>query len=90
MVGNQVAEQAKGGGHSAGQIVGIDAVADMPEDGPPGEAAGCTVRWRERSHDFVDSCGGRIYPADGAGLTSYRASVDRKGDLIVDLRRPLA
>jgi hypothetical protein len=57
---------------------------------PPGEAASCTVRWREKSRDFMDSCSGRIYPADGNGLIRYQASVDRKGDLVVDLRRPLS
>jgi hypothetical protein len=57
---------------------------------PPGEARRCTVRWRQKSRDLVDSCSGRVYPADGAGLTRYHASVDRKGDLVVDLRRQLA
>ena len=57
---------------------------------PPDEARHCTVRWRQKNRDFVDSCSGRTYPADGAGLTRYRASVDSKNDLVVDLRQPLA
>ena len=57
---------------------------------PPGEPGRCTVRWRENSRDFADACTGRVYPTDGTGLTRYHASVDRKGDLVVDLRRLLA
>ena len=57
---------------------------------PPGEGKRCTVVWQSRGRTFRDSCTGRIYPADGAGLTRYRASVDKKGELIVDLRRPIS
>jgi hypothetical protein len=56
---------------------------------PPGEPKRCTVKWTASSHTFRDSCSGRVYPADGSGLTRYKASVDAKGNLIVDLRRPL-
>jgi hypothetical protein len=56
---------------------------------PPGESKRCSVKWQEQSHTFRDSCSGRVYPADGAGLVRYRAYVDKKGELIVDLRRPV-
>ena len=56
---------------------------------PPGESKQCTVRWQAQSRTLRDSCGGRTFPADGTGLTRYRASVDKKGELVVDLRRPL-
>ena len=56
---------------------------------PPGESKRCTVKWQEQSHTFRDSCSGRVYPADGSGLVRYRAYVDNKGELVVDLRRPL-
>ncbi len=45
----------------------------------------CLLRWdRERRH-FVDPCTGLTYPPDGAGLTTYPATVS--GDTVtVDLR----
>ena len=57
---------------------------------PPGESKRCTVHWQPQPRTFRDSCGGRTFPADGTGLTRYRASVDKKGELVVDLRRPLS
>ena len=57
---------------------------------PPGESKRCTVRWQAQPRTFRDPCSGHVFPADGAGLTRYRAYVDDKGDLIVDLRRPLS
>ena len=56
---------------------------------PPSESKRCTVRWQSAAHNFKDSCSGRVYPADGTGLIRYRASVDKKGDLVVDLHQPL-
>ena len=56
---------------------------------PPGEAKSCSVRWRAATRDFLDPCSRHVFPADGEGLVRYRASVDAKGDLVVDLRRPL-
>jgi hypothetical protein len=56
---------------------------------PPGEPKSCTVKWQPQTRSFRDPCGGRLYPADGTGLTRYSAYVDKKGDLVVDLRRPL-
>jgi hypothetical protein len=57
---------------------------------PPGEPKSCTVEWQPREHTFRDPCSGRVYPPDGAGLSRYSAYVDKKGDLVVDLRRPLS
>jgi hypothetical protein len=56
---------------------------------PPGESKKCTVEWQSRPRVFRDTCSGRVYPADGIGLTRYRAYVDKKGELIIDLRRSL-
>ena len=56
---------------------------------PPGERKSCTVRWERGSRTFRDTCSGRVYAADGEGLRRYDAHVDKKGDLIVDLRHPL-
>ncbi len=54
----------------------------------PGAPRRCVLRWRRAERDFVDPCDGRTFPADGTGLTSYPATVDRDGDLIVDLNAP--
>src|SRR5205807_1666056 len=51
---------------------------------PSGESKRCVVKWQGSAHDFRDSCSGRVYPADGAGLTRYDAHVDKSGELIVD------
>jgi hypothetical protein len=56
---------------------------------PPGEPKSCTVKWDEKAKVFRDSCGDRTYPIDGSGLVRYNASVDKDGDLIVDLHKPL-
>lgn len=52
----------------------------------PGAPRRCLVEWRPDSRQFVDACDGRAFPADGTGLVSYPASVDSKGQLVVDLR----
>ena len=54
----------------------------------PGAPRRCQLRWRPPTGDFVDPCNGHAYPADGSGLTSYPTSIDRKGNLTVDLRSP--
>jgi len=56
---------------------------------PPGEPKSCTVKWNESTHTFHDPCSGKDYPADGVGLVRYKASIDKSGDLIVDLHQPL-
>jgi hypothetical protein len=56
---------------------------------PPGESKSCTVKWNGRSHTFHDPCSGSDYPADGAGLVRYKASIDSSGNLVVDLHQPL-
>jgi len=57
---------------------------------PPGEPKSCTVKWQAASHTFRDPCSGRTYPADGTGLVRYSATVDKSGDLVVDLRHTLS
>ena len=57
---------------------------------PPNEPKSCTVKWDEKAKVFDDSCSDRTYPIDGAGLVKYNAYADKSGDLIVDLRKPLA
>ena len=52
----------------------------------PGAERRCQLEWRRRQHDFRDPCTRRVYPGDGAGLVHYRATVNRKDRLVVDLR----
>ena len=54
---------------------------------PPGEDRTCDLVWNAGT--FRDPCGGRTYPADGAGLTRYQVTVDAHHHVIVDLRTPL-
>ncbi|MGH9278515.1 MAG: hypothetical protein ACRD12_10495, partial [Acidimicrobiales bacterium] len=56
----------------------------------PGAPRRCSLRWEPGPRHFVDPCDGRIYPPDGTGLTQYRAFVDGKGALVVDLSSPPA
>jgi hypothetical protein len=51
----------------------------------PGEARSCHLRWRQPSHDFMDPCSARTFPADGAGLDQFAVRVDPKGNVIVNL-----
>lgn len=53
-----------------------------------GSPRSCVLRWDQAAHHFVDPCGGRVYPADGAGLVSFPTRVDEKGRIVVDLSRP--
>ena len=55
----------------------------------PGQPRTCFLRWQADSRTFVDPCSGQAYPADGAGLVTYRAGADNKGALIVDLTQPV-
>lgn len=57
---------------------------------PPGESKSCTVKWSPSSHTFHDPCSGKDYPADGIGLVRYKTSVDKNGDLVVDLHQPIS
>jgi hypothetical protein len=54
---------------------------------PPGEDRTCDLVWKDGT--FRDPCGGRTYPADGAGLTRYQVTIDAHHHVIVDLRTPL-
>jgi hypothetical protein len=56
---------------------------------PPGERKSCTVRWVPSSHTFHDPCSGKDYPTDGAGLVRYKTSIDKSGNLVVDLHQPI-
>lgn len=75
-----------------GRNVYIHHVGDDPGTGwlavearLPGEPA-CAVRWDRSTATFTDCHGGR-HPVDGAGLTTYTATVE-DGQVSVDLRRP--
>jgi len=57
---------------------------------PPDEPKSCTVKWNESTHTFHDPCSGKDYPADGVGLVRYKASIDKSGDLVVDLHQPIS
>jgi len=57
---------------------------------PPGESKSCTVKWTPSTRTFHDPCSGHDYPADGTGLVRYKATVDKNGDLVVDLHQPIS
>jgi hypothetical protein len=51
----------------------------------PGAERKCTLVWQTASSTFQDPCTKQTFPADGAGLTQYKTTVN--GDsLTVDLR----
>jgi hypothetical protein len=54
----------------------------------PGAPRRCQLKWRRATKDFIDACSQQAYPADGSGLTNYRAVIDAKGKLVVNLRAP--
>ena len=56
------------------------------EANPPGQDRRCQVVWRKSTRDFRAPCTGATYPLDGTGLKQYRATVNRDGRLIIDLR----
>lgn len=68
-------------------------VGDDPETGwvlvlayPPGEPdKRCAVVWDVKRDLFEAPCSKRTYPADGSGLTTYPAPVE-KGRVVIDLR----
>lgn len=55
----------------------------------PGQPSSCQLRWRQASHDFVDPCSQKTYPADGTGLNQFAVRVDPKGTVVVDLLNTL-
>ena len=57
---------------------------------PPGESKSCTVKWNGSIHTFHDPCSGHDYPADGIGLVRYQTTVQKNGDLVVDLHQPIS
>ena len=57
---------------------------------PPGEPTTCTVKWVPSSHTFHDPCSGKDYPADGTGLVRYKTTIEKNGDLVVDLHQQIS
>ena len=57
---------------------------------PAGESKSCTVKWNGSTHTFHDPCSGHDYPADGTGLVRYQTTVQKNGDLVVDLHQPIS
>lgn len=57
------------------------------EDRLPG---GCRLVLRRGETRLRNSCTGEVQPADPRGPRHYRVSVDDKGRVVVDLRRPLS
>ena len=57
---------------------------------PSGEAKSCTVKWNGSTRTFHDPCSGKDFPADGTGLVRYKASIQKNGDLVVDLHQPIS
>ena len=51
----------------------------------PGASRRCLLRWEPAARHFRDPCDGRAYPADGPGLTSFPATVDGRGHVVIDL-----
>jgi hypothetical protein len=56
----------------------------------PGAPRRCVLRWEAGARQFADPCDHRVYPADGAGLTTFPTQVDPDGRVVVDLRQPQA
>ncbi|MEZ5321686.1 MAG: hypothetical protein R2698_06390 [Microthrixaceae bacterium] len=54
----------------------------------PGAKAECFLRWDGAAERFEDPCSTRTYGSDGADLRRFSITVDRSGELIVDLSRP--
>ena len=48
----------------------------------------CILEWDGTADTFRDPCSAATYPATGAGLTSYPASVNANGLVEVDFRTP--
>ncbi|HUP85752.1 MAG TPA: hypothetical protein VM143_08810 [Acidimicrobiales bacterium] len=46
----------------------------------------CILRWDRGANEFVDPCTKQRFPADGAGLTTYRGDVDDRTAVVIDLR----
>lgn len=54
----------------------------------PGADRSCTLRWEPAERIFRDPCDPAVtYPADGEGLEQYKATVEARNKLVVDLRR---
>lgn len=51
----------------------------------PQAGAGCVLEWRQPARQFADPCDGRVFPADGTGLTTFPTAV-QAGTVYVDLR----
>lgn len=80
---------------SAGREIYLQHLGDDPEKGwlafeayAPGapREVGCILEWDARQRQFEDPCGDRRFPADGDGLVQYRADVDERGVVVIDLR----
>jgi hypothetical protein len=58
---------------------------------PPHAPDGCFLEWDAKTKQFrgVKRCVAETYPADGTGLTRYKATVDKDGGLEIDLRKEL-
>lgn len=52
----------------------------------PGQPRNCTLQWKADQQHFQDPCNGTVVPADGQGLVAYTVTVDKGGDVIIDLR----
>jgi hypothetical protein len=56
----------------------------------PNQPRNCLVQWHRATNEFVDPCDKAIFPADGRGLVQYAATVTKSGDVVVNLREPIA
>lgn len=51
----------------------------------PGSSRDCFANWDTENENFVDTCDGTVYPANGEGLEQYAVSVDPDGALTINL-----
>ncbi len=79
--GREIYVQHRGAEDDKGWIAFEAYGADAPHE------PRCVLEWDESSRRFTDPCGEAAYPADGAGLVHYEATVE-DGIVVVDLNRP--
>ena len=52
---------------------------------PPGAPDDCFIEWDRETDQFTSPCSDDTYPATGDGLRAFAATVNRDGDLVIDL-----
>ncbi len=52
---------------------------------PLDAARNCTLEWQPETEEFLEPCGGELFPADGTGLPRYPVEIDQDGILSIDI-----